>query len=232
MSIDHISILIAEDSPRDSLEIASAAQQWGTTVRVSTFQDLIAALESGNRFDLLILDLKIGTSEPRNTVQAVRVATSHLRLPVIVVTGYPDEDLKRDCETFGWRWIDKDSQRFKAKLYQAIDKAINSEDSGARRAKDSSQLEAIVAKLDRMEQSQQAMSEQLREIAETVEDVLTRMFGKKNKVGGRDGGGCAEICQQTKSVFDAGRAWLFAAMIGTAGAVASLVSWFFSKVTQ
>jgi CheY-like chemotaxis protein len=232
MTIDSMSILIAEDNPRDSLDIASAAQQWGMTVRVETFADLMAALERGQRFDLLILDLKLGSSDPRNTVQAVRMAIANLRLPVIVVTGYPDEDLRRDCETFGWRWIDKESQRFKAKLYQAIDKAINAEDSGARRAKDSSQLEAIVAKLDRVEQSQQAMTDQLRELAETVEDVLTRMFGAKNKVGGRDGGGCAEACKQTKSVYDAGRAWLFAAMIGTAGAVASLVSWVFSKVTQ
>ena len=225
MSIDHISILIAEDSPRDSLEIASAAQQWGTTVRVSTFQDLIAALESGNRFDLLILDLKIGTSEALNTVQAERVATSHLRLPVIVVTGYPDEELKRDCETFGWRWIDKDSQRFKAKLYQAIDKAINSEDSGARRAKESGQLDAILSTL-------QEVRQQVTELKSKMDVIFDQMYGPEDPRTGFRSGGCIRRQEQAMQVVTLGGAWLWAAYLGTAGVVASLVSWLVSRVTQ
>jgi CheY-like chemotaxis protein len=220
-----MSILIAEDNPRDSLDIASAAQQWGMTVRVETFTELMAALEKGQRFDLLILDLKLGSSDPRNTVQAVRMATSNLRLPVIVVTGYPDEDLKRDCETFGWRWIDKDSQRFKAKLYQAIDKAINAEDSGARHAKESGQLDAILSTL-------QEVRQQVAELTSKMDVIFDQMYGPQDPRTGYRCGGCIQRQEKAMQVVTLGGAWLWAAYLGTAGAVASLVSWVFSKVTQ
>jgi CheY-like chemotaxis protein len=82
--MSHATILIAEDNRRDSDDIASAAQQTGTTVRVYSFTDLMETLKGPARFDLLILDLRMAGTEPHNTVEAVKLAIDRLNLPVIV----------------------------------------------------------------------------------------------------------------------------------------------------
>jgi CheY-like chemotaxis protein len=234
--MNHTTILIAEDNPRDSDDIASAAQQTGTTVRVYSFAELMETLKGPARFDLLILDLRMNGTDPRNTVSAVKLAIDRLSLPVIVVTGYPDEELQRDCEAYGWLWVNKDSKRFKADLYHAIERSLDRGEESSDRyiALKSSreQLSAIHSMLREVVDKQQAMDGKFTELAETVEEVLTHMFGKKNRFGGRDGGGCAETCKQTKTIFDAGKAWMWAAMIGTSSVVGALVSWLVSKVTQ
>ena len=221
-----LAILIAEDNPRDSADVASAAGQYGTTVRVETFPDLMATLKSAARFDLLILDLKLGESDPSNTMRAVQLAIIHLRLPVVVVTGYPDEAMQKDCTAFGWRWVDKNSERFKTNLYTAIAKSIDSEDSGARKIKDAAQLEAILSTL-------QEVREKVAELADKMNVIFDQLYGKYDPLTNRRvSGGCVERQEKAMQVVSLGGAWLWAAYLGTAGAVASLVSWVFSKVTQ
>jgi len=234
--MSHPTILIAEDNRRDSDDIASAANQTGMTVRVYSFVDLMETLKGTARFDLLILDLRMAGTDPHNTVEAVKLAIDRLSLPVIVVTGYPDEELQRDCEAYGWLWVNKDSKRFKADLYHAIDRALDrGEDSGERHlALKSSreQLAAIHSMLREVMDRQQSLDGKFTDLADTVEVVLTHMFGEKDSVKGRKGGGCADTCKATKSIFDAGKAWLWAAMIGTSSVVGALVSWLASQVTK
>jgi len=234
--MSHTTILIAEDNKRDSDDIATAAQQTGMTVRVYSFTELMDTLKGPAKFDLLILDLRMAGTDPHNTVEAVKLAIDRLNLPVIVVTGYPDEELQRDCEAYGWLWVNKDSRRFKADLYHAIDRAFDrGEDSGDRHVALKSsreQLAAIHSMLMEVMDKQQAMDGKFTELAETVEEVLTHMFGKKNRVGGREGGGCAETCKATKSIFDAGKAWLYLAIMGTSSLLGAAFSWLASQVTK
>jgi CheY-like chemotaxis protein len=234
-------ILIAEDSRLDSETIAGAAQQWGTTTRIESFAALMETLNGAHRYDLLILDLRMDGTDPRNTVQAVQLAIDKLRLPVIVVTGYPDKDLQRDCELRGWLWVDKESQRFKADLYRAIQRSFDgNEDSGdtfvAMRSS-REQLEAIVGKLDRMEAKQSVtfdqLTNQIASLQGQLEAVLDQVWGPIVDVRtGRRAGGCAATCERTKNVFDFGKAWLLAAVMGTSGVLAALISWIVSKATQ
>jgi CheY-like chemotaxis protein len=234
-------ILIAEDSRLDSEAIAGAAQQWGTTTRIESFAVLMETLNSAHRYDLLILDLRMDGTDPRNTVQAVQLAIDKLRLPVIVVTGYPDNELQRDCEAHGWLWVDKESNRFKADLYHAIQRSFDgNEDSGdtfvaLRSSRD--QLEAIVGKLDRMEAKQSVtfdqLTNQIGSLQGQLEAVLDQVWGPIVDVRtGRRTGGCAATCERTKSVFDAGKVYLWAVVMGTSGIWAAVVAWIISKATQ
>jgi CheY-like chemotaxis protein len=234
-------ILIAEDSPRDSTEINAAAQQFGSTVSVSTFTELLGLLEGSARFDLLILDLRLPDSEPRNLVQAVQNATGHLKLPVVVVTGYMDDELKRDCESHGWLWVSKESKRFKSDLYYTIRRAMeDKEDSGDSLVSvktSREQLAGIVAKLESVSASQASIAAEVKELRSTVNDVLDRMFGPVvDRFGNRGPGGCTVTCRQTQGIFDAGNKWVNAVWIASAGAfgggIVAGLFWLASKVTQ
>ena len=234
--MSHTTILIAEDNKRDSDDIASAAQQTGMTVRVYSFADLMETLKGPARFDLLILDLRMAGTDPHNTVEAVKLAIDRLNLPVIVVTGYPDEELQRDCEAYGWLWVPKDSNRFKADLYHAIDRALDrGEDSGERHlALKSSreQLAAIVSKLTGMEATLKAMQAQLDGQAGLMGRVADQMWGIEDPVTKFREGGCVRRHQQAMSLVNAGRVWLWAAVMGLSGFVSLIVQWLASQVTK
>lgn len=232
-------ILIAEDSRLDVEAIASAAQQWGTTTRVDTFSLLMETLASAHRYDLLILDLRMDGTEPRNTVQSVQLAIAKLRLPVIVVTGYSDNDLRRDCESHGMLWVDKESDRFKADLYHAIQRSFDGhEDSGDKFVALSSsreQLAAIVSKLDRMETKQNTsldvLTSQFSVLSGKVNRILDQMWGPLDENDFRSGG-CVQRHKKAMSIVNAGGVYLWAVVMGTTGIWAAIVAWFISKVTQ
>jgi CheY-like chemotaxis protein len=226
-------ILIAEDNRQERDVLTRIARQYGTSFSVDTFHALRKTLEEKTNWDLLILDLTLPGTDAKNTIDAVDVM--RLAMPIIVVTGNDDPAIKQRCESLGWTWVDKNSDQFDAAVHYAIRSSVSAEDSGESfrvQPSNSKQLEAIRMMLKEVMDKQQAMDGKFTELAETVEEVLTHMFGKRNRFGGREGGGCAETCKATKSVFDAGKTWLYLAIMGTSSIVGALFSWLASQVTK
>ena len=226
-------IFIVEDNRMDRAAITKIAGQYGKTTSVDTFHAFRETLETRTNWDLLILDLTLPGTDAKNTIDAVDLM--RLTMPIIVVTGNDDPLLKRRCESLGWTWVYKESDRLEAALHFAIRSSVTVDDSGESfrvQPSNSNQLGAIRAMLEDSQREQREMAAQIAEMTETLEEVLTRMFGPKNKVGSRDGGGCADTCKATKSIFDAGKAWLWAAMIGTSSVIGAAVSWLLSRGAQ
>jgi DNA-binding NtrC family response regulator len=228
-----VKIFIVEDNKRDSAAFTKIANQYGTSISVDSFHAFRETLETKTNWDLLILDLTLPGTDATNTIDAVDLM--RLTMPVIVVTGNDDPMLKRRCESLGWTWVDKNSDRLDASLHYAIRSSVTVDESGESfrvQPSNSNQLGAIRAMLEDTQRETREMAKQITEMAETLEDVLTRMFGKKNKVGGRDGGGCADVCKQTKSIFDAGKVYVWAVLMGTTGSWALLIWWLLGRLTQ
>jgi CheY-like chemotaxis protein len=226
-------ILIAEDNKRDAATLTRIANQYGISISVDSFQALRETLEEKTNWDLLILDLSMPGTDPDSTVDAI--CLMRLTMPIIVVTGTGNPSVKQRCESMAWTWIDKDSDRFDAAVHHAIRSSVSVDESGESfrvQPSNSKQLEAIRMMLEEVKRQQQAMDGKFTELAETVEEVLTYMFGEKDSVKGRKGGGCADTCKATRSIFDAGKTWLYLAIMGTSSVVGALFSWLASQVTK
>jgi CheY-like chemotaxis protein len=225
-------ILVVEDNKADTRRLSEIAEISGLPVCVETTAAAMDILQSSPAFDLVILDLMLGTGSPENTIDAFRMALR--RTPVIIVTGYENEAAKQECEAIGWACVLKDSPQLGRVLGRAIDAALDQEDSGAGYVPRSreSQIDAILAKLTSMEATQKAMQTQLDSLVRVMGRVVDQMWGAEDPVTGYREGGCVKRHQQAMGLVNAGRVWLWAAVMGTAGLVSMLVQWFASQVTK
>jgi CheY-like chemotaxis protein len=231
-------ILVVEDDPNDYELVKTIAIHYGLPINVTS---TTAALQTiaGGQLSVIVLDLMRGGPNARDTVDTI-AASGAERIPIIVTTGYDNPVLRDYCKSRGWAWISKGSPRFGRLLAESLNELTKSdgesdgEGSGSFSVRPSgvSQLEAIRSMLKEVMDRQQAMDGKFSELAETVEEVLTRMFGPKNRVGGREGGGCADTCKATKSIFDAGKVYVWAVLMGTTGSWALLIWWILGRMTQ
>lgn len=225
-------ILIVEDNSADRQRMYEIAEISGLPVSVDSVASAMEILQNSPDFDLVILDLMLGTGTPENTIDAFRMVLR--RTPVIVVTGLDDERAQKDCESIGWSWVKKDAHQFGRVLSRAIDAALDREDSGTGyvQRSNTSQLDAIIASLAELKAVQKAMQTQLDGLVRVMGRVVDQMWGAEDPITGYREGGCVKRHQQAMGLVNAGRLWLWAAVMGTAGAVSVLVQWLASQVTK
>ena len=225
-------ILVVEDSKADARRLSEIAEISGLPVCVDSVSAAMDILQSSPTFDLVILDLMLGTGSPENTIDAFRMALR--RTPVIVVTGYENETAKQECEAIGWAWVKKDAVQFGRVLGRAIDAALDREDSGTGYVPRSreSQIDAILAKLTSMESTQKTMQAQLDGLVGVMGRVADQMWGPEDPITKYRDGGCVKRHQQVLGIVRAGRVYLWAAVMSTTGLAWILVQWIASKVTQ
>ena len=225
-------ILVVEDNKADTRRLSEIVEISGLPVCVDSVSAAMDILQKSSDFDLVILDLMLGTGSPETTIDAFRMALR--RTPVIIVTGYESEAAKQDCEAIGWAWVSKDSPQFGRVLGRAIDAALDKEDSGTGfvpRSRES-QIDAILAKLTGMDATLKAMQAQLDRQAGLMGRVADQMWGSEDPVTGYRDGGCVKRHQQVLGIVRAGRVYLWAAVMSTTGLAWMLVQWLASKVSQ
>ena len=92
-SIQAITVLMVEDNPRDANLVFRALEDRGNRFSVTTVATLGHALASLNAasFDVILLDLMLPDSSGFATIAAIRKAAP--AIPLIVLTGYNDNDM-------------------------------------------------------------------------------------------------------------------------------------------
>jgi len=179
-------ILVVEDDRHDSQDIREVCKKHGvvnnrpvTTVR--------AALQFMQRYriDTIVLDLTLEDSGPVSTMDAIHLAASSLS--VIVVTGYSDPALTLKAASYGWTLIDKNEPNW----LEQLDARLGAEESqGPLVNVSQSQIDAIVAALERIESKQAEMSEELRTVREGFTQISETIYGKKDPNTGLHEPGC------------------------------------------
>jgi CheY-like chemotaxis protein len=228
-------ILVVEDSPDDMRRICSIVEDFGLPIRVSSTKEAMEELCNTGKFDAIVLDLMLGGATAAGTVGAFMTAAP--RLPVIVVTGYDDDSVKRECQARGWSWVSKESKNFQRALRRALDNAIDREDStGSLIQRDnSSQLDAILAETRALRSTQKEMQFQLDSLVGVLAAVMDQLFGPvvDARTGRRDSeSGCVAAHKQARKVIASGTSLVWIAIASVAGSFGAVMSWILGRLTQ
>jgi len=104
MSLDTADgVLVVEDSDEDFGTVADAAAQQQVThrlIRATTADDACAALTTGQRFRLVILDSSLPGNHGDVFLRALRSHPTHHRVPVVAFTAsgrQPERDVMHDA---------------------------------------------------------------------------------------------------------------------------------------
>ena len=120
-------VLVVDDCPSDQeLTCAYLAEAWPfdhdlELEHASDGDEALAKLH-GKRFALLVLDWKLPTMGDGEVLRHLRA--EGVRLPVVVVSGMPREDIGADLETLGAAFVNK-NQLTPTTLYQAIASSLH-----------------------------------------------------------------------------------------------------------
>lgn len=147
-------ILIVEDQPLDQSVIANVATRHGSTIVVDSMEGAVAAVRQSCDLACVILDLSIPTyrgqprSEGVDTIAAFTLATGW-RGPLIVATISTDPAVADECKRQAIPLCSKESLTFASDLDLALKESLVLDDS---RERSKSQMDAILAALQRVEQ--------------------------------------------------------------------------------
>ena len=182
-------ILVVEDDPNDYELVKTIAIHYGLPINVTS---TTAALQTiaGGQFSVIVLDLMLGGPNARDTVDTI-AASGAERIPIIVTTGYDNPVLRDYCKSRGWAWISKSSPRFGRLLAESLNELTKSdgesdgEGSGSFSVRPSggSQLETILAMLEKLQKSHAELKQAFGEYQHQVGQICRIVLGYTDEKG-------------------------------------------------
>ncbi len=176
-------ILLVEDDVVQVAAFAHIVRQSGAVSFAVTLIDAIRQIRESH-FDLIILDLSLPDSTPKQTITEVQEI--HGTIPIIVLTSSSEEEILASVERTRWPIVRKDMPQAMVALRDVIDRTLICSDDGSGKIcrVNTEQLTQIVSALENIRSTLASQTRAIAEIVLALQGEPPDISGRKDRVLG------------------------------------------------